>query len=388
MAPPTQRVQFRDTGASLLLDLVRGLAAVLVLADHTHHLFFGDIASTLAAPNHAPWLRLVFPLTSAGVQAVDIFFVLSGFLISKSVLRWMAQGTWSWRRYFAHRLVRLWIVLGPALLLCALWDALRIALTPHTGSLPVALAAEGVTWTNLSGNLIFLQTIRTPTFGSDRVLWSLAFEFWYYVLFPLGALALRRRTDPIKRLLYAVAFFAVAAYAGRSILALFPVWLLGTLLAVMRPPHLHAVVRWIAGLLYIPLLFTITVHPWRSHYFKQDYVLGLLTALLLWILLSARDRIRLGGAPVFAIRTLAAFSYSLYLLHYPLLKLAASRVLPGTLWYPDPTHLLLASGFATLALLYSWGTAHLTEFHNDRVRDAVERRLHLKPSGAPQPIPS
>jgi hypothetical protein len=40
------------------------------------------------------------------------------------------------------------------------------------------------------GNLCFVQTVSVPVYGSNGPLWSLANEFWYYVMFPLGAVAL------------------------------------------------------------------------------------------------------------------------------------------------------------------------------------------------------
>jgi peptidoglycan/LPS O-acetylase OafA/YrhL len=36
----------------------------------------------------------------------------------------------------------------------------------------------------LLGNLVFLQAILVPTWGSNGPLWSLAFEFWFYIWFP------------------------------------------------------------------------------------------------------------------------------------------------------------------------------------------------------------
>jgi peptidoglycan/LPS O-acetylase OafA/YrhL len=38
----------------------------------------------------------------------------------------------------------------------------------------------------LIGNLGFVQTICVPVFGTNGPLWSLANEFWYYVMFPLA----------------------------------------------------------------------------------------------------------------------------------------------------------------------------------------------------------
>ena len=41
---------------------------------------------------------------------------------------------------------------------------------------------------NFFGNLFYLQTIVCHSYGSNGPLWSIANEFWYYVLFPLGLL--------------------------------------------------------------------------------------------------------------------------------------------------------------------------------------------------------
>jgi peptidoglycan/LPS O-acetylase OafA/YrhL len=321
---------------------------------------------------HLVWL--FYALTSAGEEAVVMFFVLSGYLISGSIFRALEQGRWSWKDYLTHRLVRLWLVLLPALALCALWDSVRLAAT-GTGPLLARLAAGGITWKIFFGNLFFLEEIRVTTFGSDRVLWSLAAEFWYYMLFPLALLALRRGAAMRTRLLYAVGFLAVAAFAGRGILGLFPVWLFGTALAKMRPPRVGSTVRWASFVLYAPCVLLLAMTPWPWRYFKMDYVLGALTMVFLWVLLSARGRVEEREPVVRASRSLAGSSYSLYLVHYPLLALIAALLVPGTKWRLEPRYLALAAVLCAGAVLYSYGVAACTEWHNDRVRRWVEARL-------------
>ena len=120
------RYDFTKSKASVLLDLVRALAALLVLVEHWRNLFFIDYPQIQA---HRAAFAPVYLLTSAGHQAVVIFFVLSGYLISGSVFRTLDRNNWSWQTYLVHRLLRLWIVLIPGLLLCALWDAIGI----HSG---------------------------------------------------------------------------------------------------------------------------------------------------------------------------------------------------------------------------------------------------------------
>lgn len=89
MAVTIEKPSFKDTTASVLLDLLRGLAALLVLLGHWRNLLFIDYPQLTA---HKAMLAVPYILSSAGHQAVVIFFVLSGYLISGSVFRSLAKG--------------------------------------------------------------------------------------------------------------------------------------------------------------------------------------------------------------------------------------------------------------------------------------------------------
>lgn len=104
MAGSAERVPFRQTGGSVSLDAIRGIAALLVLFDHCHNLFFLDYGSALRISAHPHLTYVLYALSSAGREAVVIFFVLSGYLISGSVFRALEQGRWSWKDYLTHRL--------------------------------------------------------------------------------------------------------------------------------------------------------------------------------------------------------------------------------------------------------------------------------------------
>jgi len=164
-------------------------------------------------------LAVPYVLTGAGHQAVIIFFVLSGFLIGSSVWRKTGQQRWDWRDYLLHRLTRLWLVLIPALVLCALWDAIGL----HSHAAPLLYTGQVLNhvtfdvqsthnWGTFFGNLFFLQDTVTRTFGSDGPLWSLANEFWYYLLFPCAVIALRPGNGWLRRLTHAALFLAMALF--------------------------------------------------------------------------------------------------------------------------------------------------------------------------------
>ena len=375
MAVVAERVSFRETGASVALDAIRGAAALLVMFDHCHNLFFLQFGEALRGSSHPHLLYLLYAFGSAGRQAVVIFFVLSGYLIGGSVFRALEQGRWSWKDYLTHRFVRLWLVLIPALVLCACWDIGRLAVGGAHGAGLLELArAQGVTWKLFLSNVFFLQGVRTTTFGSDRVLWSLAAEFWYYMLFPLGLLALRKTRLGV-RFSYAAGFLAVAFFVNRPLIGLFPVWLYGVALARVRPPKAGRAMRWIGVAVYVPCLFFFVVTPWPWHVFKMDYALGLVTTVFLWIVLSATARMNQRTAVAKASRGLAGASYSLYLVHYPFLAFVTVLLGIEGRWAPTMGHLAAGAGLCAAALLYSFGVAACTEWHNDGVRRWVEGRL-------------
>jgi peptidoglycan/LPS O-acetylase OafA/YrhL len=381
--PSVPVVRFVHSKASVLLDAVRGLSALAVLGEHWRLLYFVTYPEV---SSHRWIFAIPYLLCSAGHQAVVIFFVLSGYLVSGSVFRMFERGSWSWQRYGVHRLLRLWIVLIPGLAFAALWDQAGMylqrpaALLLYAGQsdhliVPNVHLASGVgTW---FGNLFFLQRIRVPTFGSDQALWSLANELWYYVLFPSGLIALRRGTRPVFRIVSLVLFIAVALFVGRDLLQLFPIWLLGTLLAVCPAPKLKASARWIAAVMYVAIFYGLsrTTEPALIY---RDYVLGVATFLFLWILLSARSRAAEQAAATRGSRTLARFSYTLYVAHMPLLVLFAALVVPAERWQPTAGHLAVGLGIVLLVIGFSFALASVTEFKTDVVRSRVERLFGLQ----------
>ena len=213
------------------LDLARGLAALAVCADHLRAFFFVDWPQAA----DRGWFNAVFYLVTAyGHQAVIVFFVLSGFFVAGSVTSACLEGGWSWPKYAATRLTRLWIVLLPALAATALLDYAGRALCHGAGydgtlmhlvtSGPAAYRPVALGLKTFLGNLFFLQTVSVPYYGTNAPLWSLANEFWYYALFPLGLIALRGGP---RRLLHAVLFCLVAALLPRDMLRLGVPWLFG-----------------------------------------------------------------------------------------------------------------------------------------------------------------
>ncbi len=388
-SPPQTKPRFAQTWASLWFDLVRGAAAVVVLLEHWRNLFFLDYRRLPALPSHA--VSAFYLFTKCGHQAVIAFFILSGYFIGGTVLKSVARQQWSLRDYSLRRLVRLWLGLVPSLALCWLWDTIGI----HSGRAPMLYGGtaipnmiHNVIRTSqpgiLIGNLFFLQTIHTSTFGSNGPLWSLAYEFWYYVLFPIGFFAISPKLSGVQRALCGLAFLAICAFVGKEITEYLPIWLSGVLLYRMPAPKLpsrHR--RWLlaaATLVFVAVF--VSLSRAAISVLLSDYLLAVFTFFFLWLLLSERVSFSPGPLSRFC-RGIARFSYSLYALHMPLLLLISAWILGDNRWLPTAAHFACALLFLLIALVYAYTIASLTEFQTDRFRIWIEIRL-----GWPHPAPA
>lgn len=368
---------FRLTVASVLLDALRAVAALLVCLGHWRYFFFIDYPQL---PHHRAWFFLPYLMCTMGHQAVIVFFVLSGYLVGGHVLRALDTHQWSWTEYLVHRSVRLWIVLLPALALGGILDfaALHFHLAPALYAGQVANhitfnVHDTLTWKALLGNSLFLQTIATPAFGSNGALWSLANEFWYYLIFPLGLLAVRGPYGIARRILMASACVAICYGVGPGIVSLLPVWLLGALLAILPVWRTTAWMRWLALAIYCPF-FAAVSREGITRAFPPDYALGLATFALLYVLLGAREPAT-GRWYERPSRTFAGFSYTLYLVHTPMLMLLTALLAGESRWLPDTKHLAIAFAVLLFVIGYAYVVARATEFRTAHLRAWLTQRL-------------
>jgi peptidoglycan/LPS O-acetylase OafA/YrhL len=222
--------------------------------------------------------------------------------------------------------------------------------------------------------LFFLQGITiTGVFGSNSLLWSLANELWYYVMFPLGLIALRPSFRLKARIASAALFLLIAFFVGRQILSLFPIWLLGSVLAALRVPRFRGTLRTLTILLY-PFLFFFLAKFRLIPGAASDYILGVATYLFLICLLQS-DYVAPTARWVTVSRLGSRFSYTLYAVHFPFLLLLTSFLAGDQLWHPTLPHLSVAAVLVPGVVVYAFAIAWLTEFRTDRVRSWVESRI-------------
>jgi peptidoglycan/LPS O-acetylase OafA/YrhL len=344
---------------SILLDLVRALAALAVLVGHAVQLghYGGPYPFTMLFQHNA----------------VIIFFVLSGLVITASVDRAKhGPGAQTLASFTVARIARILPVALPALTI-----SLAIVVLDRMIA-PVPLFGEdgrSIAPLEILSALLFLSESWQTGFAPNAPYWSLCYEVWFYALFAAATfLAGWKRATWV---------IVLAAIAGPKVLLLLPGWLVGVALA--RLPAARAVPAWLgavfvalamASLIAVPLVTPVLQNalrelvPVRLHY--STYALSdLPLALCIALGFAGLRALTLGAArwldPIAPpIRYAANMSFSLYLLHWPLLKLL--RVARA----PDNG----AVGFVfvlAIILLASGVFATITERHRARVRVLIER---------------
>jgi peptidoglycan/LPS O-acetylase OafA/YrhL len=347
---------------------------VIVAAGHLRCLFFVDYRNT---HSRDPFTGFLYAVTGIGHQAVMVFFVLSGFFISATVLKHRPE-TWSARTYATNRLVRLYIVLIPALLLTAASDLIGRALPagstwfdqPVRNLQEIPVAAR-LTVQAFIGNLAFLQTLCVPTFGSNGALWSLANEFWYYLLFPLLFVTFRP-FDAVRRLaagsLALLLLVALPGWFWRGFL----VWALGCSLHFLpRMKALSITTVRSTVLTGTILLFGFTLVVIRGGHLEEgsDFAVGASFALVLYVILHSTGRSSSayrGSAGV-----LAGFSFSMYAIHLPLLMLIRTAVSRTGYWQPGVKTAVAAGAILGIVLGVSYLFSRLTEARTEKLRQRL-----------------
>ncbi|KUL28674.1 acyltransferase family protein [Actinoplanes awajinensis] len=308
------------------------------------------------------------PLAAGGYVGVDVFFVISGFLITSLLLREAATGRVSIRRFYARRAMRLLpaaaLVLVTTLVAARLWlPAIRMG----------ELARDALSAAGYVANLRFAVT-GTDYLNADappspfQHFWSLAVEEQFYLVWPL--LLLLPKKKPLLVALVLASFTAGVLETARSA----PWGYFG--------PHARA---WELGV--GALLAAFLKNPRPNTWLGGAGLAGILVAALWFddgtaypggfalLPVAGAAAVLAGGFRPLAARPLQVvgrLSYGWYLWHWPLLLIgpAALGVEPSL-----PLALLLAA----VALGLAWMTYHLVE--NPLRQHAQLRRRPIRALG-------
>jgi peptidoglycan/LPS O-acetylase OafA/YrhL len=346
---------------SIALDVVRALAALVVLVGH---------ARQLGHYNGAWPFSVLFQH-----NAVIVFFVLSGLVIAASVDRARRAGAPQTLTSFTlARASRILPVALPALLLSLAVIAIDSLISPVVY---FREDAWGIPTSDLLYAVLFLSESYQTGLPLNPPYWSLCYEVWFYALFAAATFL-----DGWKRVIWLT---VLAAIAGPNILLMLPVWLAGVALA--RLPIALRVPAWLAPALVLaagaalhgaPMvarwarLALDGLIPWNpgfATYALSDLGLAICIALgfagLRTLTLKHGAWLERIDRPV---RWFANMSFSLYLLHWPLLKL--TRVLRA----PDQGAVGFAIVVAGIVVLCG-AFAAVTEHRRHAVHALLERAL-------------
>lgn len=282
------------------LDFLRFVAALLVVLAHARGFLFQEY-SALDSDSRNLAVVAFYALSRLGHESVVIFFVLSGYLVGGKAFQRIARGTFMSSDYSVDRAARIWIPLIPALVLSGL----------------VANEANGpAIWI---GNLLGLQGVLVPSLGGNAPLWSLAYEIWFYVLaYAIGRQAMRKTIDIPALLLIALTALIFTKLEVQYLAC----WLIGA--AFYAKPHR---LKALPSLILSGILCALAVAGLQltgdGFIAKAGSSPALRASLEMLLAVGAGvacvTLVTLKPTRISAFVTpMAAFSYTLYLTHYPL----------------------------------------------------------------------
>ena len=311
------------------IQALRGLAILLVLLYHA---------------------KLDF--LKAGYLGVDIFFVVSGFLITQVIRKDLEAGTFSFSKFYFRRAKRL---LPAAYVTFVVTSVLSFAfLTQAEARDYLSQLAGAVTFT---GNFVLWR--QTGYFDGQAHLkpllhvWSLSIEEQYYMLLPAALFWLPRRhwlpAMAILLILSLALCFALAESKATAVFYLLPtrVWelALGSLGALL--PLTPERERKLSKLVWPALLLLVAIPVFPTG-IRQPWVDAAVVCVATLVVILGRHPALEQHPLVLPFARLGDFSYSLYLVHWPLFAFAKNAYVS-----PVPAQVKAALAVAALGLGYA-----------------------------------
>jgi len=347
------------------------------------------------------------PPFRGGFIGVDVFFVLSGFLITSLLLRELGRtGTVSLANFWARRARRLLPASG--LVLVATLVASRSML-------------DGLSQAELARDAIaasaFVVNIRFMVGGTDYLasqlppspllhFWSLAVEEQFYLAWPLVVWALPPRRLAVACLGIVAGAFALrfaihhTTYNATAAYVLTPARMdalaLGALVAVAARvpgwwPRARRAAPWVLGAsaAAVAAVWIRQGALFGGDPVAQVWAFGPLAAGFAAVLVLAIDGRDAGIARPLAspaLRTLGKYSYGLYVLHYPIfLGLEAAGLTAGRLAGLAGSRLLGIAAFTAIAGTATFGAALLSWRFLERPFLRLKNRVPYRSAAAPAP---
>lgn len=342
------------------MEGLRGLAVAMVFMVH-----YATLVQPWLTPDGvvAAGFDAAHTLGNAGV---DLFFVLSGYLIYGHLM----AAPQPFARYLKRRMQRIY----PAFLVVLVIYLLLSWWRPGDSRLPAGTAALAV---YLLQNLLLLPGM-LPITPLVTVAWSLSYELFYYLAMPclIGAMGLRQRSKDWRigffLVLTALLLLVFAIAGGPVRLVMF---LAGVLLSEVLP-RLRAPGAGVAGAVTLACLLSLLIPmPGPAGQALRTGLLFIGFFVLCLACFAPQPPGRGQAFTAWPLRWLGNMSYSYYLIHGLSLKVMFAAL--AVLWPPGRSDLL-----ALALLIPAFG---LTLLPSALLFLAVERPLSLGPAKAAAP---
>lgn len=359
------RPDLLDNRLSSTLNQFRWIAALFVCLGHLRTELFPDATNGLVL---GPFGKAFYFVTLFQTQAVVVFFVISGLLVGGSILKQFKKGRFSSADYAIDRISRLYVVLAPAIVLSVALQALKLTKTcPALNSTAEILQ-----------NVALLQNFTAWPLCNNNPLWSLSSEAFFYIAAP--AFLLGRMTGSRWAMLISAASVVAAflSWTGTYMSPAFGLllWAIG-----LAPWYVRLDIRPLAPLaVFLAILIASRLHV--VDIFAAEPLIAISFAVFLSSRFAAKGELRridrIGAS-------LAAFSYSLYLIHEPLGQALVRAPLQGL----DPgqarSYLIFAAALAAII-----GSAWIFGFLFERRTATLRRwlRSNLAPFRPAPPMSS
>ncbi len=334
------------------LDGLRGLAAFYVMVGHARWLLWEGMQD--GYQKHPELYSIVdklmmysLGLFRYGHEAVLFFFVLSGFVIhlkySKHILREGENTPFAWGDYLLRRVRRIYPPLIGALLITALLDysgGQLLGLPVYSGATPYTAINQNIHHfldiKTFLGNLCFFTETYVSFYGSNGPLWSLKFEWWFYMFYPLFFLVTKRSISlatSILVLLFVLSFFPNywPIKLVCDVFSMMVLWWLGVLLADIFTGR----ITWIDFDKLSFLLLAIPIALFKP--IASTLLVDSIWAVGFAGLLSACFALQKRGFSLDILNRLdwlGSFSYTLYAIHFPILVFLSGLLMQNS---PDKT---------------------------------------------------
>ncbi|MFF4505452.1 acyltransferase family protein [Streptomyces sp. NPDC001401] len=345
------------------LDGLRGLAALYVVLFHCRLLAVPGFPEN-SGPFWLGWLMY-------GRLAVVFFLVLSGFSLAISPAR---NG---WRQGSIPRFLRrrAWRILPPY------WAALALSLLVALFVVPASHHGPPTDRSVVVYGFLLqdLFTARTP----NGAFWSIAVEAELYLLFPI-LLFVRRRLGATF-LVVGVTLLAVARglsaengspvegdnWLTPNLAPVFVAGLVGAGILVGRERIRRLPWHWLAALAVIPVASLIAVKgsAWTvNHYFWVDLAVAPAMTMFIAAVATGRPALLMRLLATRPMRSLGNFSYSLYLIHLPIVMVVVRKIAPEFVSAGMPTFWFTLIVGLPASVLAAWLFAEIFEMPFKRYR--------------------